>query len=72
MFSNESKRLLRIREVRRLTGLSKTSLYRLEAKHDFPQRVKLTTRSTAWVAHEVAAWIDTRPRGIRSINSAQG
>lgn len=62
----ETSRLIRLREVERLTGLSKSSLYRLEATHEFPPRVKLTIRSSAWKSDEVMAWIASRPRADAS------
>jgi prophage regulatory protein len=60
--------LLRLPEVRRLTGLSRSSIYRLEAISGFPARVRLSERATAWRADEVLAWVEARPResGTRS------
>lgn len=43
-------------EVRRLTGLSHSSLYR----GDFPKPVKTGTRASAWVESEVLAWMHER------------
>lgn len=53
---------IRLREVERLTGLSKSSIYRLEALSDFPKRVKLSARASAWKASEVTKWLSDRPR----------
>jgi prophage regulatory protein len=50
-------RLLRLPEVLKLTGLSKAALYRATAAGTFPKPVKLTERSSAWVAGEVETWI---------------
>lgn len=54
--------LLRMPEVRRLTGLSRSSIYRLEALSRFPARIRLSERAAAWRADEVSAWLESRPR----------
>jgi prophage regulatory protein len=56
----EENRLLRLPDVRRLTGLSRSTLYRLSGTGNFPERVQLTLRTVAWRAKEVAAWNATR------------
>jgi prophage regulatory protein len=53
---------LRLREIERLTGLSKSTVYRLEALGQFPRRVKLSERASAWRASEVTRWLADRPR----------
>lgn len=52
----------RLHEVKRITGLSKSSIYRLEALGNFPKRVKLSERASAWKASEVTRWLAERPR----------
>jgi prophage regulatory protein len=55
-------RNVRLREVERITGLSRSSVYRLEAAGQFPRRVKLSARASAWKLSELQAWSSTRPR----------
>lgn len=55
----EADRLLRLPEVLRLTGLSRSSLYRLMSE-GFPLNVHLSANSVAWVFSEVAAWCAAR------------
>jgi prophage regulatory protein len=50
-------RMLRLPEVVRRTGLSKRSIYRLEASDSFPSRRKLGLRAVGWLESEVDAWI---------------
>ena len=52
-------RLLPLREVLRLTSLSRTSIYRLQADGEFPASVSLGGR-VAWVEAEVEEWIQAR------------
>ncbi len=58
---NQLNQLLRLPDVRQVTGLSKSSIYRLESEGAFPQRVRLSERATAWKSDEIAAWIESRP-----------
>ena len=58
----QSKTVLRLAAVIRKTNLSKSTIYRLEAQGNFPQRVRLGANSTAWHADEVDAWLVNRPR----------
>ncbi len=53
---------IRLCQVKQMTGLSKSTIYRLEALGVFPKRVKLSTRASAWKASEVARWLAERPR----------
>jgi prophage regulatory protein len=53
-------KLIKIKEVLALTGLSKSHAYALAQKRLFPKPVKLTERSSAWIESEVLGWIDSR------------
>lgn len=54
-------RLLRVDEVKRRTGLSRTTIWRREREGEFPARVKLGDNSVAWRESEVEDWIESRP-----------
>jgi prophage regulatory protein len=58
---NWSTRLIRLPDVLQLTGLSRSSVYRLEKEGRFVSRVRLGERATAWRFEEVKAWIEARP-----------
>ena len=58
--SRDEARLIRLREVMAKTGLSRSYVYALAQKGQFPQPVKLTERSSAWIESEVQSWIDSR------------
>lgn len=59
---NEIKKLIRIKTVINLTGLSKSYIYELRNKGQFPQTIQLVPggASVAWVESEILAWIDSR------------
>lgn len=58
--------LVRLPEVLRATGLSKTRLYMLQRVGGFPEAVQLHGRAVAWRSDEIDAWITSRPRAGRS------
>ena len=60
-------KILRIQDVTAATGLSRTTLWRLERRDDFPARVRLGLNSCGWVAEEVDNWIASRPRGMTRV-----
>jgi prophage regulatory protein len=53
-------RMLREEQVRDLTGLSRSTRWRLERRGEFPKRVTLTARCVGWLESEVAAWLEKR------------
>ncbi|WP_332851556.1 helix-turn-helix transcriptional regulator [Duganella sp. S19_KUP01_CR8] len=55
-----TRRLIRIREVLQLCGMSRATLYREIKLHMFPAPVKLSARSVAWLYDDVMQWIDAR------------
>ena len=58
-------RMLHLPEVLAITGLSKSTLYRLIASGDFPAGVKLGKRMTRWPESDVVQWIDGKVRASR-------
>ena len=53
--------LLRLRAVMHVTGLSRSTLYRLIADGQFPRPVRLGARAVAWRRSDVDAWSEARP-----------
>lgn len=53
-------RALRFPEVRKITGLSRSTIWRLESTGHFPRRFLLTNRSIAWWSDEVDKWLAER------------
>ena len=50
-------KILRLPQVRAMTGLGKTTIYELEARHRFPKRIRIGCRAVGWVEDEVASWV---------------
>ena len=59
--TEHADRLLRRREVERMTGLQKSSLYRMMRRGQFPEPVRLGTHAVRWRLSEITRWIETRP-----------
>ena len=54
------ERLIRIAEVKHLTGLSTATLYRKISTKEFPRPVQLGVAARAWPLSEVQDWIARR------------
>jgi prophage regulatory protein len=61
-------RLLRWKEVVDLTGLTRSGIYNLMARDEFPQNIVLSEagRSVAWIEQEVIDWMELRVERSRS------
>ena len=56
-------RLMRLSEVIRLTGLSRSTVYLLISRGQFPKPVRITERAVAWSSSVVQLWIETKLKG---------
>jgi prophage regulatory protein len=52
--------ILRLPEVRRRTGLSRSTIYSLMRLGDFPRAIPLSARSVGWLESEIEKWITGR------------
>ena len=53
-------RILRLPEVSQVTGLSRSTIFRLVQAGNFPQSVKLTARTIGWYSTDIETWIAAR------------
>ena len=56
--------ILNVKDVSLITKLSRVTIWRLENKGKFPQRIKISTKRVGWLEHEVIKWIEKRPRVV--------
>lgn len=56
------RRLLRMKQVQDMTGLSRSYLYALSASGKFPKSIPLVPGGTsrAWLESDIVQWIDQR------------
>ncbi len=52
---------LRMPSVMQMTGLGRSTIYRLMAQQKFPCPVRLGVRAVAWRQSELDVWSQTRP-----------
>ena len=55
-----SCRILRLAQVRQMTGLGRSCIYQLQAQNQFPQRIKICARAVGWIESEVQQWVANR------------
>ena len=60
-------RFIRLPDVCRQTGLSRSQIYRLENAGQFPRRVKLGQAASAWIESEVLQWCTDRIAASREV-----
>lgn len=48
------------KELKELTGLSPTTIWRLEKDGRFPQRIQLSTNRVGWLRSEIYEWVAKR------------
>jgi prophage regulatory protein len=58
--NRQGGRVLRKREVFNRTGLSQSTVYRMEKAGKFPKRVQLSVLCVGWIEAEVEDWIRQR------------
>jgi len=54
------KTIIKLPEVKALTALSRSTIYRLIGRGQFPKQLKLAERSSGWIKQEVEEYIDKK------------
>ncbi|MCW8880322.1 MAG: AlpA family transcriptional regulator [Kangiellaceae bacterium] len=54
------ERILRMCDVVKMTGLSRSTIYNLVTEEKFPAQIKLTERTVGWLESEVEDWLKER------------
>ena len=65
-------RLLRRRQVEEITGMSRSSIYKMMQDGEFPRPVRIGPAAVRWKASDITAWVESRPvaRGEFDLPSA--
>jgi predicted DNA-binding transcriptional regulator AlpA len=61
-----SEQIIKLPEVTKITGLARSTIYKLISENRFPKQIKLTSFSSGWVKSEVDQWIDERIKYTRN------
>lgn len=52
--------ILRRKQVEQRTGLSRSTIYALLSKDQFPKPVNIGPRAVGWIESEINAWLNAR------------
>ncbi|AXF14798.1 helix-turn-helix transcriptional regulator [Paraburkholderia caledonica] len=58
-------KIIRIATVIERTGLSKTFIYKMIRRGEFPPSVRIAPRYAGWVESEVNSWLNERIAAVR-------
>ncbi|MCB0342075.1 MAG: AlpA family phage regulatory protein [Pseudobdellovibrionaceae bacterium] len=65
--STKDTKIYRLKDVVHLTGLSRSTILRLENSGKFPRRIMLTERAIGWRIADVHGWLDQRIVGTGGV-----
>lgn len=54
--------IIRLPEVKGITGLSKSTIYAAAKRGEFPSPISLGARAVGWLASDIDQWIASRKR----------
>lgn len=55
-----NNKILRLREVLALIGVSKTTMYRWIGANQFPKPINLSSSSVGWLEADIEDWIQSK------------
>lgn len=55
-------RYIKLNQVRQMTALSKSTIYRLIGEGSFPKQINLSARSVAWRTSDIEQWCEEKER----------
>lgn len=61
------RKFIKLHEVKVLTTLSTSELYRRIADRRFPRQIALASKSSVWIEAEVIAWCEARIAECREV-----
>lgn len=62
---NMDDRILRLPAVKNITGLSRSLIYDMTAKGNFPAPILLGARAVGWLESEISGWISQKAESRR-------
>ena len=66
MVNIKKDKFIREKEATELSGLSRTTIWRLRRRGDFPSKYQISAGLTAYKESEVMHWMETRPQEVRT------
>ena len=62
---SQQQRIMRMPAVLATVGYSKSHLYELINRGEFPRPIKLGARAAGWLSGDISDWLDARIRASR-------
>ena len=59
----EARRIVRMDEVSKLTGLSRATIYKKVSDGSFPPPIRLGARAVGWRMSDIVTWLEAPERG---------
>lgn len=59
-----AEKYLRRPGVEEITGLSRSTIYKLMSEGEFPRPIKITGKAVAWPESAIAEWLASRPVAV--------
>lgn len=69
---NSVRRVLRLPEVMKITGVGRSSLYKWISEGSFPRSFLLGSRAVGWFEGDVQIWLDSRVQSRRTLDKSEG
>ena len=60
--------MIKLKDVQRITSLSRSSIYAYIEKGIFPTQVKLGARSVAWLESDIQSWVESKINARNAMN----
>tara|TARA_R110001592_G_scaffold87304_2_gene257954 strand:+ start:276 stop:482 length:207 start_codon:yes stop_codon:yes gene_type:complete len=54
------ERMLRIKDVIKITAMSNSTIYELIKSNDFPRPKRIGKRAVGWLENDIQNWVETR------------
>jgi len=65
-------RIMRLPEVKAITGLSRSTIYFRMALDTFPKQISLGGRAVGWLEHEIQEWLRNKIEVSRHASGVKG
>lgn len=59
-------KIFRLPKVKEATGLSRSTIYEMIERGDFPRPIQLAPRAVGWIETEISDWISERITATRN------
>ena len=65
---NSDLRFIRLPQVKEITSLSRSSIYRMVSAGDFPKQISVGANQVVWVKHQVEEWMEKQVSASMPLN----